>query len=123
MTGGRAHGGPEPNGTPASPEVFTVGFAIGNDAKEATMPGFEWFGEEERTEVQKVLETGVLMRYGFDAARKGNWDGAFIWMSDETRIPPLKARAMNRNGKAMKFSLCPYGFGFGPSGCPAGDDT
>ncbi len=37
------------------------------------MPGFEIFGDEERKEVQDVLETGVLFRYGFDAARKGRW--------------------------------------------------
>ena len=37
------------------------------------MPGFEWFGDEERKEVLDVLEGGVLMRYGFDAARKGHW--------------------------------------------------
>jgi 8-amino-3,8-dideoxy-alpha-D-manno-octulosonate transaminase len=37
------------------------------------MPGFEFFGEEERKEVNDVLETGILMRYGFDGARKGRW--------------------------------------------------
>lgn len=35
------------------------------------MPGFEVFGEEEKKEVMDVLETGVLMRYGFDQERKG----------------------------------------------------
>ncbi len=35
------------------------------------MPGYELFGDAERKEVNSVLETGVLMRYGFDAARKG----------------------------------------------------
>lgn len=37
------------------------------------MPGFEIFGDEERKEVQDVLDTGVLFRYGFDQARKGYW--------------------------------------------------
>ena len=37
------------------------------------MPGFELFGDLERKELNDVLETGILMRYGFDAARKGNW--------------------------------------------------
>src|SRR3982751_6091991 len=37
------------------------------------MPGFELFGEEERKEVNEVLETGILMRYGFDGPRKGQW--------------------------------------------------
>ncbi|SDW62370.1 8-amino-3,8-dideoxy-alpha-D-manno-octulosonate transaminase [Hydrobacter penzbergensis] len=37
------------------------------------MPGFEFFGNEERKEVNDVLETGILMRYGFDGPRKGIW--------------------------------------------------
>jgi 8-amino-3,8-dideoxy-alpha-D-manno-octulosonate transaminase len=37
------------------------------------MPGFEIFDAEERKEVGDVLETGVLFRYGFDAARNGQW--------------------------------------------------
>ena len=45
------------------------------------MPGFEFFGEEERKEVNDVLETGILMRYGFDAPAKAsgnpkNWKQA-----------------------------------------------
>jgi 8-amino-3,8-dideoxy-alpha-D-manno-octulosonate transaminase len=37
------------------------------------MPGFELWGAEERKEVNDVLETGILMRYGFDGPRKGIW--------------------------------------------------
>ena len=37
------------------------------------MPGFEIFGEDERREVQDVLETGVLFRYGFEQAREGHF--------------------------------------------------
>ncbi len=37
------------------------------------MPGYEFFGDEERKEVNDVLESGILMRYGFDGARKGHW--------------------------------------------------
>ena len=37
------------------------------------MPGFEIFGDEERKEVQDVLDTGVLFRYGFDQDREGHW--------------------------------------------------
>lgn len=37
------------------------------------MPGFEFFGAEERKEVNDVLNTGILMRYGFDAQRQGIW--------------------------------------------------
>ena len=37
------------------------------------MPGFEFFGAEERKQVHDVLETGVLMRYGFDGMRNNHW--------------------------------------------------
>lgn len=37
------------------------------------MPGFEWFGDEERAEVNAVLNSGVMMRYGFDGPRQGRW--------------------------------------------------
>ncbi len=37
------------------------------------MPGFELFGDEERKEVNDVLETGVLFRYGFEPMRQGHW--------------------------------------------------
>jgi len=35
------------------------------------MPGLELIGPEELKEVMEVMETGVLMRYGFDNERKG----------------------------------------------------
>ena len=35
------------------------------------MAGAELIGKEEIKEVMDVLETGVLMRYGFDKERKG----------------------------------------------------
>ncbi len=37
------------------------------------MPGFEFFGPEEKKHVNDVLDTGILMRYGFDAPRNGMW--------------------------------------------------
>jgi 8-amino-3,8-dideoxy-alpha-D-manno-octulosonate transaminase len=37
------------------------------------MPGFEFFDEAERNEVNKVLETGILARYGFEGARNSVW--------------------------------------------------
>lgn len=37
------------------------------------MPGNELFGDAERKEVMDVLETGILMRYGFDAKRNNVW--------------------------------------------------
>ena len=35
------------------------------------MPGFERWSDTERKEVNDVLQTGILMRYGFDGLRNG----------------------------------------------------
>ncbi len=40
------------------------------------MPGFEIFGDEERQQVQDVLDTGVLFRYGFEEKRQGHFKAA-----------------------------------------------
>lgn len=37
------------------------------------MPGYELWSDAERKELMDVVESGVLMRYGFDAARNGHW--------------------------------------------------
>ena len=37
------------------------------------MPGFELFGDKEKKQVNDVLETGVLFRYGFEAVRNGHF--------------------------------------------------
>jgi 8-amino-3,8-dideoxy-alpha-D-manno-octulosonate transaminase len=37
------------------------------------MPGFELFDNVERKQVQDVLDTGILMRYGFNGQRQGQW--------------------------------------------------
>ena len=52
------------------------------------MPGYEFFGNEERKEVNDVLETGVLMRYGFDAGR----------MPADARGFPASSMAKNNAG-------------------------
>lgn len=55
------------------------------------MPGFELFGQEEREQVQQVLETGILMRYNFDGFRNG------IWKAKE-----LETKIQNKTG--VKFA-------------------
>ncbi|NOT51334.1 MAG: DegT/DnrJ/EryC1/StrS family aminotransferase, partial [Chitinophagaceae bacterium] len=35
--------------------------------------GYELWSDKERKEVNDVLNTGILMRYGFDGPRKGTW--------------------------------------------------
>lgn len=37
------------------------------------MPGYELWSDQERKQVTDVLDTGILMRYGFEGPRKGIW--------------------------------------------------
>ncbi|HET9056269.1 MAG TPA: DegT/DnrJ/EryC1/StrS family aminotransferase, partial [Chitinophagaceae bacterium] len=77
------------------------------------MPGFELWGAEERKEVNDVLETGILMRYGFDAQRKG------IWKSKELEENICKtfgckyAHLVSSGTAALTSALCSLNIGAG----------
>ncbi len=77
------------------------------------MPGFELFGEEERKEVNDVLQTGILMRYGFDGPRKG------IWKSKELEEEICKtfgckfAQLVSSGTAALTTALSALGIGSG----------
>ncbi|MEW5733525.1 MAG: DegT/DnrJ/EryC1/StrS family aminotransferase [Thermodesulfobacteriota bacterium] len=77
------------------------------------MPGFEIFGEEERKEVLDVLSTGVLFRYGFDAARKGHWK-AKTFEEELCRMVGIKYAHMVSSGTtALVTALAACGVGAG----------
>jgi 8-amino-3,8-dideoxy-alpha-D-manno-octulosonate transaminase len=77
------------------------------------MPGFELFGAEERKEVNDVLETGILMRYGFDGPRKG------VWKSKELESAICKAfgcgytQLVSSGTAALTTALAALGIGAG----------
>jgi len=77
------------------------------------MPGFEFFGDEERKEVNDVLQTGILMRYGFDGPRKG------IWKSKELEEVICKtfdckyAQLVSSGTAALTTALAALGVGVG----------
>ena len=77
------------------------------------MPGFELFGEEERKEVNDVLETGILMRYGFDGPRKGIWKAKEL----ETAITEVfgckYAQLTSSGTSALTTAMAALGIGAG----------
>ena len=77
------------------------------------MPGFEFFGDEERKEVNDVLETGILMRYGFDGARKGRWKAKEL----ETAITEVfgckYAQLTSSGTAALTTAMAAFGIGSG----------
>lgn len=77
------------------------------------MPGFEWFGEEERKEVQDVLDTGVLFRYGFDQARQGHWKTKSFEEELSRRVDSGYCHACSSGTAALWTALTACGIGAG----------
>lgn len=77
------------------------------------MPGTELFGAEERKEVNDVLETGILFRYGHDAQRNGHWK-ASEFEDEVKKITGAKyAHAMSSGSTAIATALAAAGIGTG----------
>lgn len=77
------------------------------------MPGFEIFGDEERRQVQDVLDTGVLFRYGFDAARKGHWKARTFEKEFADRLGSGYCHLCSSGTAALSAALAACGIGYG----------
>ena len=77
------------------------------------MPGFEIFGDEERQEVQEVLETGVLFRYAFDDARKGRWKAKTFEEEFARRLNVEHCLLVSSGTSALCTALAAAGIGAG----------
>lgn len=77
------------------------------------MPGFEIFGEEERRQVQDVLNTGVLFRYGFDAARQGHWKAKTLETELAARSGVAHCHLCSSGTAAVSIALAACGIGAG----------
>jgi 8-amino-3,8-dideoxy-alpha-D-manno-octulosonate transaminase len=75
------------------------------------MPGFEIFGDEERKEVQDVLDTGVLFRYGFDGVRKGHWKAKTFESELAKRIGVGHCHLCSSGTAALRIALAACGIG------------
>ena len=77
------------------------------------MPGFEIFGDEERREVQDVLDSGVLMRYGFDGARNGHWKALTMEKELAQTLGCAHAHVCSSGTAAVATALAACGVGAG----------
>jgi len=77
------------------------------------MPGFELFGDLERKELNDVLETGILMRYGFDAARKGNWKAKELEQEISKTFDCKYAQLVSSGTAALTTALSALRIGYG----------
>lgn len=77
------------------------------------MPGFEAFGEEERKQVNDVLESGVLMRYGFDGMRNGHWKAKEFETAFAKRMDSTYCQLVSSGTSALTVALAAAGIGAG----------
>lgn len=77
------------------------------------MPGFEFWGDEERKEVNEVLETGILMRYGFDGPRKGIWKAKELENKIREVFGCRYAQLTSSGTAALTTALAALGIGAG----------
>ena len=77
------------------------------------MPGFEYFGDLERKEVQDVLDTGVLMRYGFDGMRNGHWKAKSLEKELQEQLHVKHVQLVSNGTAAVTSALAIAGVGAG----------
>jgi len=77
------------------------------------MPGTELFGAEERKEIQEVMDTGILFRYGHDKERKGIFKSR-DFEEEVKKITGAKyAHAVSSGSAAIAAALAAAGVGAG----------
>ncbi len=77
------------------------------------MPGFEFFGDQERAQVDDVLQSGVLMRYGFDGMRNNHWKAIELEKALEERMQVNHAQLVSSGTAALTVALASAGIGAG----------
>ena len=77
------------------------------------MPGFELWSDKERKEVNDVLQTGILMRYGFDGPRKGIWKSKELEEAICKTFGSKYAQLSSSGTSALTTALSALGIGYG----------
>ena len=77
------------------------------------MPGYEKWSDLERKEVMDVLDSGILMRYGFDAARKGHWKSKELESAVCSTFGCDHAQLTSSGTAALTTALNAMGIGYG----------
>lgn len=77
------------------------------------MPGYELWSDAERKELMDVVESGVLMRYGFDAQRKGHWKAKELEQAICNRFGAKHAQLVSSGTAALTTALAALGVGAG----------
>lgn len=77
------------------------------------MPGFELWSDAERKHVTDVIETGILMRYGFDGPRKGTWKAKELEQELCSFLSCNHAQLVSSGTAALTTAFTALGIGYG----------
>ncbi len=77
------------------------------------MPGFEIFGDEERKQVNDVLDSGILMRYGFDGLRNNHWKAKEFENNFAKKMQSKYCQLVSSGTSALTIALASAGIGAG----------
>ncbi|MBL7732943.1 MAG: DegT/DnrJ/EryC1/StrS family aminotransferase [Chitinophagaceae bacterium] len=77
------------------------------------MPGYELWSANEKKEVNDVLETGILMRYGFDGPRKGIWKSKELETAICETFECKYAQLTSSGTSALTTAMSALGIGYG----------
>ncbi len=76
------------------------------------MPGFEVFGADEKKEVNDVLNSGILFRYGFDNLRNNVWKVKKFEKAIAKRLNVKYCHVCSSGTSALFSALATTGIGF-----------
>ncbi len=77
------------------------------------MPGYELWSDIERKELNDVVESGVLMRYGFDGMRNGHWKSKELEAAICQTFGSGYAQLTSSGTSALTTAMSALGIGYG----------
>ncbi len=77
------------------------------------MPGFELWSDLERKELNDVVQSGILMRYGFDGARNGHWKAKELEAAICSFFGSKYAQLTSSGTSALTTAMSVLGIGYG----------
>lgn len=77
------------------------------------MPGYELWSDKERKELNDVVDSGILMRYGFDGMRKGHWKSKELEAAITETFGCKYAQLTSSGTAALTTAMSALGIGYG----------
>jgi 8-amino-3,8-dideoxy-alpha-D-manno-octulosonate transaminase len=77
------------------------------------MPGYELWSDKERNELNDVIQSGILMRYGFDGLRNNHWKSKELEQEICKTFEVKHAQLTSSGTSALSTALAALGIGYG----------